>query len=187
LWNPHAYSLDAILPVLEAKVAEYEEDRRESYRRGGLTRRLRHEQKITKAARLYLSASGIPSAIVCQVCTKGLSDKQSIARGIGSECWGRLLCRVEEIKPFAHNGPWLDIIECARAIDIGYGGDRDTLTRMALDGTLRPKPGQTVWEFGRMLASLARRIALDPASYRRALAETEELISLMQQYERIAQ
>jgi hypothetical protein len=51
------------------------------------TRERRKAARIAEITREYLVGRGIGNVRNCAICNKELTDEQSIARGLGSECW----------------------------------------------------------------------------------------------------
>jgi hypothetical protein len=98
LHNPRGYPEDlARAAVLEADAQEYMRKSGAS-KRAAETRRERQEERIYQAARRIVTAMGIGQQRRCYCCRRGLTDSESIARGIGSECWQKVLDAVVQIK-----------------------------------------------------------------------------------------
>jgi Family of unknown function (DUF6011) len=94
LHNPNGYPDDAVRAACQEAEDRWHERRRRAAAKAVETRRLRQEKRIS-AVRLALRAGkifGPRSKCVC--CARRLSDPESIARGIGSECWQHFLTDV---------------------------------------------------------------------------------------------
>jgi Family of unknown function (DUF6011) len=80
------------LEAARALAAEYwSERRRESCRKAVETRRRRLDEKYyDTAARLLVNEKMGPRETCC-ICRKPLTDPPSISRGIGPECWSRVV------------------------------------------------------------------------------------------------
>jgi len=82
-----ALLIDEIIPAEQQKAAERKE-------KALATRQRRLEQRIAKIAREYVLGKFIGNLTRCAICNRALSDPASVERGIGSECWPRLLDRL---------------------------------------------------------------------------------------------
>jgi hypothetical protein len=71
------------------------EVRTEAAVRAGKTRTRRHEKRLAEITEGLRSGKVYGPAYACVCCSKSLSDDESIRRGIGSECWVRILKRLE--------------------------------------------------------------------------------------------
>lgn len=68
--------------------------RSEAAKKAALVRQIRVEQKVHLIAKLYIANRLHPSC-VCGLCGRELEDNSSIQRGVGTECWQRVLQKVE--------------------------------------------------------------------------------------------
>jgi hypothetical protein len=97
LHNPNQY------PEAEVRAAIEEADIREANRLAGAmkrrvaTRKQRRELRIHEVARKILARAAIDEKR-CYICRKKLADLESVARGIGTECWQRVLDEVTKLK-----------------------------------------------------------------------------------------
>jgi hypothetical protein len=71
----------------------------EGRKRGVETAKRRREQRIAKITRDFLFGKHIGNLSHCAICSKALGDPTSISRGIGSECWPRLMDRLAQAVP----------------------------------------------------------------------------------------
>ena len=87
LWNPNGY------PENEVRAAVLAADERRRIRRSNAakkaaaTRHERHGRLVYSVAKGIVEGREYGPRENCVVCGKGLTDPQSIARGIGSDCW----------------------------------------------------------------------------------------------------
>jgi len=72
----------------------WHERRSESAKRAAKTAARRRELRVYKAAEALKNNRLTPSPN-CRICGRALADRESIDRGIGSECWGRVLAALE--------------------------------------------------------------------------------------------
>ena len=102
LWNPNGYPEDivraAVLWADERKRAEITKRRKEGAQQAAKTRKRRHEIKLQAIVNKMLRDESIGPSTHCVLCKKELSDPQSLARGIGSECWQGILSAVERAR-----------------------------------------------------------------------------------------
>ena len=95
LWNPHGYPE----PDVRAAVAAADDRRRvrrsASARMAGVTRRIRQEKRVYEIAKRIVEGQNIGPREHCDICGRGLTDKESIDRGIGSECWQEVLSAIQ--------------------------------------------------------------------------------------------
>jgi hypothetical protein len=98
VYNPHGYPEEAAraaaLRADERKAAKIAQNRAA----GAVKRRQRREKRIYDAAKHILEDEGVGQLERCYCCTKGLSDPESMRRGIGSECWQKVLDAVAELQ-----------------------------------------------------------------------------------------
>jgi len=102
LWNPNGYPEDvvraAVLAADEQKRTRITKNRKEGAQQAAKTRKRRHEIKLQAIVKKMLRDESIGPSTHCVLCKKQLSDPQSLARGIGSECWQGVLSSVEEAR-----------------------------------------------------------------------------------------
>ena len=99
LHNPNGYPEE----IVRAAIAEAEERRRQrrsdAAKKAAVTRRARQEQKTYELAQKLLEGIDVfGPANWCEICRKALGDPQSIARGVGSDCWQAVLKFADDIK-----------------------------------------------------------------------------------------
>jgi len=102
LRNPNGYPEDvvraAVLWADEKHRAEITESRKKGAQQAAKTRKRRHEIKLRAIVNKMLRDEQIGPSTHCVLCKKQLSDPQSLARGIGSECWQGVLSLVEQAR-----------------------------------------------------------------------------------------
>jgi hypothetical protein len=91
LHNPHGYPEDVVRSAVSAAIERGKKDRSDAAKKAAVTRGVRMERKVYEVVRqLGLGHKYGPSASCC-ICGKLLDDPQSIERGIGSNCWQRVM------------------------------------------------------------------------------------------------
>jgi hypothetical protein len=104
LHNPHGYSEERTrAAVLRADVRKADKLAK-ARKRGVEKRRARQAARIHEAARKIYAEKGVDQQTHCYCCRKYLTDPGSIARGIGPECWQRVLDRVTTLKAVGMGG-----------------------------------------------------------------------------------
>jgi hypothetical protein len=102
LYNPRGYPEDEVRAAVLAADAQCRELRSQAAKKAGETRRRRREKKINTIAQM--DANKIGPRGNCYICGRGLGDPESIARGIGSECWQDVLKLIERISDTRQGG-----------------------------------------------------------------------------------
>ena len=64
--------------------------------KAGVTRARRLARKVYDVSRGIIDGHVYGPRTLCVICGKGLSDVDSITRGIGSDCWQRVLIVIEQ-------------------------------------------------------------------------------------------
>jgi hypothetical protein len=90
--------VDVDLVVVQALVdksrAKWREYRSESAQRAAVTRRKRHDLEVYALVERLKAGGKLSPSQHCVLCRRGLTDDESIARGIGPECWGEIMERL---------------------------------------------------------------------------------------------
>lgn len=95
LHNPNGHPEEPVCAAI-ADALEAERRRRSAGARiASTTRAERHEKQLYRAARRVLEGLQVANSTHCDICKKALTDEQSIARGIGPECWQGVLGRID--------------------------------------------------------------------------------------------
>jgi len=97
LHNPNGYPDE----IVRAAVKNAQERRHlkmsAAAKKAAETRRKRQERKIHEMADRLLDGAELEMREHCAICNKALDDPESIARGIGSDCWQATLRAMDEI------------------------------------------------------------------------------------------
>jgi uncharacterized protein DUF6011 len=98
LYNPNNYPEDVVRAAVLAADARRHERRSRTAKQAAETRQNRQRAKVYIVARRVVVGQGIGPQDHCYVCGRALEDPQSIARGIGSECWQGVLAAAEAVR-----------------------------------------------------------------------------------------
>lgn len=91
LHNPKGYPEDIVRAAVLEAVERGKKRRSDAAKKGTQTRAIRMEKKVYEVVqKLRLGHKYGPRAN-CIICEKELGDQQSIERGIGSDCWQRVM------------------------------------------------------------------------------------------------
>jgi Family of unknown function (DUF6011) len=91
LHNPNGYPEDIVrLAIMEA-LERQKKRRSDAAKRAAKTRAIRMEKKVYEVVQKIGLGHKYGPASRCYICLKGLDDPQSIERGIGSDCWQRVM------------------------------------------------------------------------------------------------
>ena len=106
LYNPDGYPEEAARAYIEPRYLEWKQERDERRKAGAAKaakkRRHRREQRIHTAGAVLLREEPLGPRDDCYICHKKLDDEESVARGIGPECWQHVLEWIERsTKPAA--------------------------------------------------------------------------------------
>jgi hypothetical protein len=101
LHNPNGYPEDVVRTVVLAADARRHERRSRGAKEAAKTRQQRQQRRTWQIAKRLAEKQQTGPRQHCYICGRHLDDPQSIARGIGSECWQGVLARVA----VAHAGP----------------------------------------------------------------------------------
>lgn len=89
----------------EKRAAERRQRRSEGAREGAKTRERRQNYRVWQAAKRYAAEQATGPRNRCYVCGRGLSDQNSIERGIGPECWQDVLSAIQTIRSKQSEAP----------------------------------------------------------------------------------
>jgi hypothetical protein len=98
LYNPNGYPEADVREVIAAAQARRTERRKKAAAQAASTRQRRHELRVHKIAQTLVEQRQIGARHWCACCQRQLSDPESIARGIGPECWDGVLARIEALQ-----------------------------------------------------------------------------------------
>jgi hypothetical protein len=97
LWNPNGYPEERIREAVLAANERHLAKRSKAAQEGAKTRAARQQRQTAQLVKRYLSGQHIVGPLPnCAICGKAIDDQQSIERGVGSDCWQKLLQAVEE-------------------------------------------------------------------------------------------
>jgi hypothetical protein len=98
LFNPHGYpEADVRVAIKDAQERRHQR-RSKSAKAAAETRNHRQELRVLETAKRIFAGHGIGQRKHCYICGKGLSDPESIQRGIGPECWQEILTNMERVR-----------------------------------------------------------------------------------------
>jgi Family of unknown function (DUF6011) len=84
--------------AIAAASARVHERRSAAAKKAAQTKAARRERRVHTTARRLVAEQNIGPRSHCYVCGRGLADPESIARGIGSECWQDVLKLVAALR-----------------------------------------------------------------------------------------
>lgn len=91
----HAHS--DVVSVLIATLNKQTDRRKHAAEKAALTRKQRHERDVYQIAKVIFSGGTTRNSLRCHLCRKPITDPESQARGIGSDCWQAVLSKVNEL------------------------------------------------------------------------------------------
>jgi len=101
LHNPNHYDEAIVREAIRQASERVHERRSEAAKRAATTKRQRREGRVYEVARRIMAHEGIGRQRHCFICGKSLTDAESIARGIGSDCWQDVLVAISARRPNA--------------------------------------------------------------------------------------
>ena len=96
LHNPHGYPEELVRASIAGALDRQRARRSAAAQKAAKTRKARQEAKVYEVVEGIASGKAYGPADNCVCCWKGLDDPESIRRGIGSDCWQRVLKLVKE-------------------------------------------------------------------------------------------
>jgi hypothetical protein len=92
LWNPHGEPEVKVRAAIALAEKRRHENRSAAAKKAAATRRERQEKAIYEAARrIFHDGHRFGPARSCVICGNGLGDADSVERGIGSDCWQKVM------------------------------------------------------------------------------------------------
>jgi hypothetical protein len=91
LHNPNGYPDDVVRAAVLAADARHHTRRSEASKQAAITRRERQERLVYVIAKRIEQGGHFGPRSKCAICRRVLTYPESIARGIGSECWQGVL------------------------------------------------------------------------------------------------
>jgi hypothetical protein len=98
LFNPHRYPEAAMRTAIREARERLHQRRSKVAKKAAVTRADRQELRVMEAAKRFVERQGIGPRQYCYICCKHLTDRESIQRGIGPECWQEVLTNIERAK-----------------------------------------------------------------------------------------
>jgi hypothetical protein len=102
LYNPRGYPddvvRDAVLAANARRHARCSAASKKGSQQATETRRRRRVRRVHETAKKIVAGHHGGPQSHCAICKRGLGEGESIARGIGSECWQDLLDTIERMK-----------------------------------------------------------------------------------------
>jgi hypothetical protein len=95
LHNPRGYPEDIVRAAVLAADEREVQRRSEAAKKAAATRAARRQRRIYEVIEKLRLGHKYGPATHCVVCGKGLGDSESIERGIGSDCWQRIVAKLE--------------------------------------------------------------------------------------------
>lgn len=95
LYNPNAYPEADVRAALAAAEERRRQRRSNAAHKAAATRERRKRTHLAKIADQIARGSTFSNRLTCVACRRALTDPESIARGIGSECWQEVLAFLE--------------------------------------------------------------------------------------------
>ena len=95
LRNPNGYPEDTVRAAIRGAHERQHQRRSDAARKGAVTRARRRERKVAELVALLRSGGQLTPAGTCRICRKSLHDPESLARGVGSDCWQDILTAME--------------------------------------------------------------------------------------------
>jgi hypothetical protein len=94
LYNRSGYPEDILRPIVLEAIEQRKIKRSEAAKKAGKTRAIRREKLIYEIVEKLNLGHKYGPRPHCIICKTALTDEQSIARGIGPECWQHVLARM---------------------------------------------------------------------------------------------
>jgi hypothetical protein len=94
LHNPNGYDEAIVREAIRRAKEQEHECRSIAAKEAAITRRLRREKRVYEIAKRIVARERFGPRQNCVICGKGLTDSESITRGIGSDCWQDVLATI---------------------------------------------------------------------------------------------
>jgi hypothetical protein len=101
LHNPNDYPEDLVRESVASAERQQHERRSEAAKRAAKTRERRKQLMVSRVAQRLLQNERIKPSLNCVICGKGLGDRESIERSIGSDCWQQVLQAITRMRAAA--------------------------------------------------------------------------------------
>jgi uncharacterized Zn finger protein (UPF0148 family) len=101
VYNPHGYPEDIVRAAVAGAEARQHERRSAAAKKAAQTRQKRREKLVYRVVQRLRAGGVLTPGTHCEICGKGLTDPESEARGIGSDCWQSILTSLQAAKAVA--------------------------------------------------------------------------------------
>jgi hypothetical protein len=91
LYNPNGYPDDVVRSAVLKAIERRKKRRSDGAKKAAVTRAVRMERRVYEVVRKIGLGHKYGPCASCCICDKELGDQQSIERGIGSDCWQRVM------------------------------------------------------------------------------------------------
>ena len=98
LRNPMGYPEDRVRMVLDRLYEEERQRRSKAAKQAAITRKRRQSKLIHEIAKGIAEGRNYGPRNQCVLCKRGLTDQESILRGVGSDCWQGVLAATEKMR-----------------------------------------------------------------------------------------
>jgi hypothetical protein len=96
LHNPNGYPEEIVRAAVRSADDRRHQRRSEAAKRAAVTRHERQERKVYQLVEKLSAGGALEPCSHCAVCGKSLDDTDSIQRGIGSDCWQKVMRTLTE-------------------------------------------------------------------------------------------
>jgi hypothetical protein len=98
LHNPNGYPEDIVRSAVLEAIERQKKRRSDSAKKAAKTRAIRMEKLVYEVVQKLKLGHKYGPASHCILCKTALGDPESIERGIGSDCWQRVLKAMTEVQ-----------------------------------------------------------------------------------------
>ncbi len=95
LHNPRGYPDHRVRAAIDGALARRHARASTAAKKAAETRRRRKERQVYRIVQRLNDGGTLTPATNCEICGRGLDDPESLARGIGSDCWQQILAAIE--------------------------------------------------------------------------------------------
>jgi hypothetical protein len=98
LHNPKGYPEDKVRKALADAEERQRKRRSDGAKKAAVTRKRRQQKLIHEIAKGIAEGRNYGPREHCVLCKRGLTDQESIQRGVGSDCWQGVLSATERMR-----------------------------------------------------------------------------------------
>jgi hypothetical protein len=91
LRNPNGYPAELVRQAVLDADERWRQKRSNAAKKAAVTRKKRQERMVYQTAERIVGGHKLGPRLRCVICSKRLADRESIDRGIGSDCWQGVL------------------------------------------------------------------------------------------------